>query len=67
MPRRDYDEGYEDARKEMQEREFGSSRGGSSFTAAVFIKYLSLVVIVIIIAYVVLQVLGGIQRVVPGG
>lgn len=69
MPRREYDEGYEDARKEMQEREFGSSRGrgDNSFTAAIFIKYLALVIIVIIIAYVVLQVLGGIQRAVPGG
>lgn len=66
MPRREYDEGYEDARREMQEREFGSSRGNSSFTAAVFIKYLSLVVIVII-AYVVLQVLGSIQSAIPGG
>jgi hypothetical protein len=37
MSRRDYEEGYEDARREMREREFDSSRRGddSSFTAAV--------------------------------
>ena len=64
MSRRDYEEGYEDARREMQERELGSPRrDGSAFTAAVFIKYLAIVVIVIIIAYVVLQILGTIQRV----
>lgn len=63
MSRRDYEEGYEDARREMREREFDSSRRGddSSFTAAVFIKYLAMVVVVIIIAYVVLQILGAIQ------
>jgi len=40
MSKRDYDEGYEEARREMQEREFGSSRRDSSgaFTATVFIK-----------------------------
>lgn len=38
--RDDYEEGYEDARREMEEREFGSSRrGGGDFTAAVLIKY----------------------------
>jgi hypothetical protein len=61
--RDDYEEGYEDARKEMEERELGSSRrgGGEGFTAAVFIKYLAIVIIVIIVAYVVLQILGAIQ------
>ncbi len=62
MSRRDYEEGYEDARREMREREFGSSRrDDSSFTAAVFIKYLAIVVVVIIVAYVVLQILGAVQ------
>lgn len=68
MARRDYDEGYEDARREVQQREFDSPRRGSNgaFTAAVFIKYLALVIIVIIIAYVVLQVVRGLQDVIPG-
>jgi hypothetical protein len=58
MSRRDYDEGYEDARREMEERELGSSRrGGGDFTAAMLIKYLA----IIIVAYVVLQILGVIQ------
>jgi hypothetical protein len=59
VSRRDYDEGYEDARREMQERELGSPRRGSdsAFTAAVFIKYLAIVVVVIIIAYVVLRII----------
>ena len=63
MSKRDYDEGYEEARREMQEREFGSSRGdsGGAFTAAVFIKYLAIVVVVIIVAYVVLQILQTVQ------
>ncbi len=61
ISRRDYEEGYKDARREMEERELGSSRRGGDFTAAVFIKYLALVVIVIIVAYVVLQILGVIQ------
>ena len=61
--RRDnYEEGYEDARREMEERELGSSRrGGGDFTAAVFIKYLAIVIVVVIVAYVVLQILGVIQ------
>ena len=59
MSRRDYEEGYEDARREMQERELDSPRRGSdsAFTAAVLIKYLAIVVVVIIIAYVVLRIL----------
>ena len=59
MSRRDYEEGYEDARREMQERELHSPRRGSdsAFTAAVFIKYLAIVVVVIIIAYVVLRII----------
>ncbi len=63
MSRRDYDEGYEEARREMQEREFGSRGGGgsSSFTAAVFIKYLAIVIVVLIVAYVVLQILRTVQ------
>jgi len=62
MSRRDYDEGYEDARREMEERELGSSRrGGGDFTAAMLIKYLAIIVVVIIVAYVVLQILGVIQ------
>ncbi|MDQ3862875.1 MAG: hypothetical protein M3317_05145 [Actinomycetota bacterium] len=60
--RRDYDEGYEDARKEMMERETGSRRGGDgAFTAAVFIKYAAIVIVVLIIAYVVLRIIGVIQ------
>lgn len=60
--RRDYEEGYEDARREMEERDIGSSRrGGRDFTATVLIKYLATVIVVIIVAYVVLQILGGIQ------
>ncbi len=60
--RRDYEEGYEDARREMEERELGSSRrGGGDFTATVLIKYLATVIVVIIAAYVVLQILSGIQ------
>jgi hypothetical protein len=60
--RRDYDEGYEDARREMAERETGSRRSGDgAFTAAVFIKYAAIVIVVLIIAYVVLRVLRAIQ------
>jgi len=63
MSRRDYDEGYEEARREMQDREFGSrgGGGGSSFTAAVLIKYLAIVIVVIIVAYVILRILNSIQ------
>jgi hypothetical protein len=58
MSRRDYDEGYEDVRREMKERELGSSRrGGGDFTAAMLTKYFAL----IIVAYMVLQILGVIQ------
>jgi hypothetical protein len=60
--RRDYDEGYEDARRDMVEGETGSRRGGDgAFTAAVFIKYAAIVIVVIIIAYVVLRILRAIQ------
>jgi predicted metalloprotease len=60
--RRDYEEGYEDARREMEERDIGSSRrGGGDFTATVLIKYLATVIVVIIVAYMVLHILGGIQ------
>lgn len=62
MSRRDYEEGYEEARREMQDREFrGSGRGDSSFTAAVLIKYLAIVIVVIIVAYVVLRILNTVQ------
>ena len=59
MSRRDYDEGREDARREMQERELGTSRGGGdkAFTAAVIVKYIAIIIIVIIIAYVLLRIL----------
>jgi len=60
--RRDYDEGYEDARRDMMDRETGSpSSGGGAFTAAVFIKYAAIVIVVIIVAYVVLRILRAIQ------
>ncbi len=60
--RRDYEEGYEDARREMEEREVGSPRrSGGEFTAAVFIKYLAIVIVVIIVAYVVLDVVNVIE------
>lgn len=62
MSRRDYDKGYEDARREMKERELRTSRrSDADFTAAFFIKYLAIVVIVAIIAYVVLQILSTVQ------
>ena len=60
--RRDYDEGYEDARREMMDRETSSRRGSDgAFTAAVFIKYAAIVIVVLIIAYVVLRIVGVIQ------
>ncbi|CAN5740247.1 hypothetical protein BH18ACT11_BH18ACT11_20940 [soil metagenome] len=61
--RRDYDEGYDDARREMMERETGSRRssGDGAFTAAVFIKYAAIVIVVLVIAYVVLRIVGAIQ------
>jgi hypothetical protein len=60
--RRDYDEGYEDARREMTDRETSSRRGGDgAFTAAVFIKYAAIVIVVLVIAYVVLRIVGAIQ------
>lgn len=55
--RRDYDEGYEDARREMVERETRSS-GGGAFTAAMFIKYAAIIIVALIVAYVVLRILG---------
>jgi hypothetical protein len=60
--KRDYDEGYQDARRDMMEREPGAPRGGDgAFTAAVFIKYAAIVIVVLIIAYVVLRIVGAIQ------
>lgn len=51
MNRRDYED---ETRRELD-------TGGGGFTAAVFIKYLALVIIVLIIAYVVLRALGVMQ------
>jgi hypothetical protein len=47
----------------MMGRETGSRRGSSdgAFTAAVFIKYAAIVIVVLIIAYVVLRIVGVIQ------
>ena len=59
--RRDYDEGYEDARRDMMDRETGSRRGSGAFTAVVFIKYAAIVIVVLIIAYVVLRIVGAIR------
>ena len=60
--KRDYDEGYEDARRDMMDRETGSRRGNDgAFTAAVFIKYAAIVIVVLVIAYVVLRIVGAIQ------
>ena len=63
MSRRDYDEGREDARREMEERELGStSRGGNSgIVVATIVKYVAIVIVVVIIAYVVLRILEGAQ------
>jgi cell division septal protein FtsQ len=59
MSRRDYEEGYEDARRESASPDpEPRSRGDASFTAAVAIKYLAIVIVVLIIAWLVLQVLG---------
>lgn len=61
---RDYDEGYEVARRDMMERETGSRRSSDgAFTAAVYIKYAAIVIVVIVIAYAVLRILGAIQGV----
>jgi hypothetical protein len=72
--RRDYDEGYEDARRVMMDRKSGSRRGSSDgaftaaiFTVAVFIKYATIVIVVLIIAYVVLRIVGAIQGAFWGG
>ena len=58
MSKRDYDEGREDARREMQERELGSTSGSgnSGFVVATIVKYVAIVVVVIIIAYVLLRI-----------
>jgi hypothetical protein len=46
----------------MMDREGGSRRGGDgAFTAAVFIKYAAIVIVVLVIAYVVLRIVGAIQ------
>jgi hypothetical protein len=59
--RRDYEEGYEDARREMMDRETAPPRGGA-FTAAVFINYAAIVIVVLVIAYVVvLRIVGAIK------
>ena len=60
--RRDYDEGYEDARREMTERETSSRRSGDgAVPAALFIKYAPIVIVVHISAHVVLRILRVIQ------
>ena len=60
--RRDYDEGYKGAPGTLMDREGGSRRGGDgAFTAAVFIKYAAIVIVVLVIAYVVLRIVGAIQ------
>lgn len=61
--RRDYDEGYEDARRDMMERETRSRRGSGdgAFTAAMFIKYAAIIIVVLIVAYVILRILRVIQ------
>ena len=60
--RRVYDEGYEDARRDMMDQETGSWRGSDgALTAAVFIKYAAIVIVVLVIAYVVLRIVGVIQ------
>ena len=45
------------------DREYGSRRGSSdgAFTAAVFIKYAAIVIVVLVVAYVVLRIVGAIQ------
>ena len=44
------------------DRETGSRRSGDgAFTAAVFIKYAAIVIVVLVIAYVVLRIVGAIQ------
>ena len=64
--RRDYDEGYEDARREMREREEFRSRGDGSFTAAVIVKYVAIIIVVIIIAYVILTILNSVLGIFAG-
>jgi hypothetical protein len=59
--RRDYDEGYEDARRDMMDRETGPRRGSDGAFTAVFIKYAAIVIVVLVIAYVVLRIVGAIQ------
>jgi hypothetical protein len=47
----------------MVERETSSRRGSGdgAFTAAVFIKYAAIVIVVLVVAYVVLRIVGAIQ------
>jgi len=46
--RRDYDEGYEDARRDIMEGVTGPRRGGDgAFTTAVFMKYAAIVIVVL--------------------
>ena len=46
----------------MMDREAGPRRSGDgAFTAAVFIKYAAIVIVVIIVAYVIPRILGVIQ------
>ena len=57
MGRRDYDEGYEDTRRDMMDLETGLRRGSDG----TFIKYAAIVIVVLAIAYVVLRIVGAIQ------
>jgi hypothetical protein len=57
MGRRDYDEGYEDTRRDMMDCETGPQRGSDG----TFIKYAAIVIVVLAIAYVVRRIVGAIQ------
>jgi len=54
------------SRRDMMERETGSRRSGDgAFTAAVFIKWAAIVIVVLVIAYVVLKIVVAIQSSLP--
>jgi hypothetical protein len=55
--RREFDE-FEEGTREPAPPE---PRGGGSLVAATFIKYVAIIVVVLIVAYVVLRVLGVLQ------
>ena len=54
--RRDFDE-FEETKEPVP-----LSSGGGSLVAATFIKYAAIVIVVLIVAYVVLRILGVLQR-----